>query len=370
MHIIRRTLLGWAAGLPAFGAMAATARAATFDEALDAAFRAGPPALAGGVVTRDGLVWSGVRGVRRLGSDEAAQISDRWHLASNTKAMTAAVFARLVEQGRTRWGLTLPEAFPGMTLDPTWADVTIEELMRHRAGLSDDPVIGQAWLMTARDDPRPLPVQRAALAAAALAQPPSGRRGAYEYGNLNYVLVGAAIEGVTGGSWEDAMRTQLFQPLGLTGAGFGAPPSPNPWGHYFNEDQTVPIDPTGPITDNPLAMGPAATVHVTIADYARWLQAVCGQGDWLSADSLTRLSVTTETESAYALGWIAEPPPPLGAFTGASPFLAHEGTNRFWHSIVFVAPSKGLAVFAFANDEHRGAEATAQLAVRLAALTA
>ena len=62
MNLLRRTLLGWAAGLPALAAMPAVARAETFDEALDAAFRVGPPALAGGVLTRDGLIWSGARG--------------------------------------------------------------------------------------------------------------------------------------------------------------------------------------------------------------------------------------------------------------------------------------------------------------------
>ena len=31
-------------------------------------------------------------------------VEDKWHLGSNTKAMTAALFGRLVDQGRARWG--------------------------------------------------------------------------------------------------------------------------------------------------------------------------------------------------------------------------------------------------------------------------
>jgi D-alanyl-D-alanine carboxypeptidase len=370
MHIVRRTLLGWAASLPVLGTLTSAAQAATFDEALDAAFRVGPPALAGGVVTREGLVWSGVRGVRRVGSDQPVEIGDRWHLGSNTKAMTAAVFARLVEQGRTRWGLTLADAFPGVAIDPAWDGVTIEDLMRHRAGLSDDPVLGDAWFATARDDPRPLPAQRAALAAAGLGQAPRGRKGGYEYANLNYVIVGAAIERITGGAWEDAMQTQLFQPLGISRAGFGAPADPNAWGHVFHEDQTVPLDPAGPITDNPLGMGPAGGVHMTIADYARWLQAVCGRGDWLSADSLTHLNATAETDPPYALGWISEQASPSGAFPGAGAVLTHDGTNTFWYASALVIPSRGLGVFAFANDQHHGAAAARQLVTRLITLNA
>lgn len=369
MNIFRRTLLGWAAGLPALVAMPAVARAETFDEALDAAFRVGPPALAGGVVTRDGLIWSGVRGVRRAGSDDAATIMDRWHLGSNTKAMTAAVFARLVEQGRAHWGLTLAEALPDAVLDPAWREVPIEAVMRHRAGLTDEPVLDRAWLGTAREDPRPLPAQRADLAAAALARPPAGRPGAFAYANLNYVIAGAVIEAITGGSWEDAMRAEVFEPLGLSSAGFGAPPDPNAWGHRQVGGQPAPMDPSHPGADNPAALGPAGTAHMTVADYARWTGAICGEGDWLSSDSLARLNTTAETGPAYSLGWMVQPAPPFGAFAGAGETLAHEGSNTLWHMIAVVAPAPGLAAFAFANDGGRGPAACRMLAQRLIALT-
>ena len=369
MQILRRTLLGGAACLPALAATPAASRVATFDEALDAAFRIAPPGLGGGVLTREGLIWSGVRGVRREGFDEPVTIDDRWHLGSNTKAMTAAVFARLVEQGRTHWALTLREAFPHATLDPAWRDVPIEALMRHRAGLTDEPVLGRAWLVTARADPRPLPVQRADLAAAALARPPAGHPGSFAYANLNYVIAGAAIEAITGEPWEDAMRAEVFEPLGLSSGGFGTPPDPNAWGHRQVGGQPVPMDPANPRADNPAALGPAGTAHMTIADYARWVRAVCGGGDWLSGGSLRRLNTTTEMNPAYSLGWMVQPAPPLGAFAGAGETLAHEGSNTYWHTIAVVAPGPGLAVFAFANDGARGPAACRMLAQRLIAQT-
>lgn len=369
MHIFRRTLLAWAAGLPALAVMPAVARAETFDEALDAAFRVGPPALAGGVATRDGLIWSGARGVRRAGAAEAVTTDDRWHLGSNTKAMTAAIFARLVEQRRTHWGLTLREALPDMEVAAAWANVSLEAVMRHRAGLTDDPVLGTGWLMIARADTRPLPVQRRALTAAALTRPPSGRAGDFVYANLNYVIAGAVIEAITGGSWEDAIRAEVFEPLGLSSAGFGPPPDPNAWGHRQVGGRPVPMDPSSPGADNPLALGPAGTVHMTIADYARWTRAICGEGDWLSDDNLARLNTTADANPAYSLGWMVQPAPPSGAFAGAGETLAHEGSNTLWHAISIVAPKPGLAVFTFANDGVKGPAACRMLAQRLIALT-
>lgn len=369
MTIDRRALLGWTSGLSALAALPAAARTTGFDAALDAAARIGSPAVGGGVVTREGLVWSGVRGVRRADGSDPVLIGDRWHLGSNTKAMTAAVFARLVEQRRARWDLTLAQAFPGMALDPAWRDVPVEALMRHRAGLTDEPVLGRMWLMTARADPKSLPEQRAALAASALSRPPAGEPGAFAYANLNYIIVGAVIEAIVGAAWEDVMRAQLFEPLGLASAGFGPPPDPNAWGHVEDGGRLTPMDPANPYADNPAALGPAGTVHMTIADYARWTQALCG-GDWLSADSLARLGDSPETTSAYALGWMVLPAPPVGLFAGADRLLGHEGSNTMWHAVALIAPAMGSAVFTFANDETRGATAAQTLAQRLAVLTA
>ena len=73
MFATRRALLGGLAVLPlvsVFPAMARTRQDEPAAEAaLDAVFaEAAPPALAAGIVTRDGLGWSSVRGVRRAGS--------------------------------------------------------------------------------------------------------------------------------------------------------------------------------------------------------------------------------------------------------------------------------------------------------------
>lgn len=116
--IDRRALMSGALTASGLAALpsAAFAQAATAgpDAALDAvaSIAGGPPAIAAGIVTHAGLEWSGVRGVRQAGGTDAATLDDRWHLGSNTKAMTAAVFARLVDQDRARWAMPLSEAFP------------------------------------------------------------------------------------------------------------------------------------------------------------------------------------------------------------------------------------------------------------------
>ena len=373
----RRRLLAGLAAAPLVGAglrPAVAREAAPPDAALDAAFAAhAPVALAGAVVTRDGLVWAGARGVRRFGGDEPVTVDDRWHLGSNTKAMTAAIFARLVEQGRARWGMPLAEAFPGVDIHPAWRNTTLDDFMHHRAGLLDEPVMGRNWLMTARADPRSLPEQRAVIAAQALGSPPGGTPGAFVYGNANYVLVGAAIETLTGGSWEEAMRAELFEPLGLASAGFGAPAAApqgagNAWGHRGAGDQRTPIPPDHPGADNPAALGPAGMVHMDLADYGRFLAAMMGaRPDWLGPDSRFRLTTPPEGgPPAYACGWAVGMQPWAGTDDPVR-VLGHNGSNTMWYCSVLAAPEPGVAFVAVSNEGAAGERACQVLLRGLAA---
>lgn len=369
----RRRLLTGLAALPLAGLLPRVAFAQDgVDAALDEVFAtAAPPAMAAAVISDGAIRWSGVRGVRRTGEPDLATLDDRWHLGSNTKAMTAAVYARLVEQGRARWGLPLAEAFPELTLDAGWTGATVDDLMHHRAGLLDPAVMGREWLIAARSDTRTLPEQRAALAAKALTAAPTGPRGAFAYGNANYILVGAAIERITGAPWEDAMRSELYAPLNLTSAGFGPPPGrDNPWAHRMIGETRTAIPPEHPGADNPAALGPAGTAHMSLADYARFVSAVMGGAPgWLSADNLSRLTTppASDTPPAYACGWGVREQP-WGGVGGPGPVLGHDGSNTMWHCTVAAAPRRKGAVIVLANDGPTGRAACSAMTSRLVPL--
>lgn len=375
MTIDRRSLLSALVLAPATGAAGRVlaGQADTPEAILNEVFGATEPvALGAALIGREGVTWSGVRGLRRAGATDPVAVDDRWHLGSNTKAMTAAVFARLVEQDRARWDMPVAEAFPDLTVDPAWESATLDDFMRHRAGLLDAAVMGREWLATARGDPRSLPEQRKAIAAAALASPPPGTPGQFAYGNANYVLVGAAIERIAGAAWEDVMRAELFAPLGLESAGFGPPLAAdgsggNAWGHRDMAGQKVAMAPDHPGADNPKAMGPAGTAHMTLDDYGRFLAAMMGgRPDWLGADSLRRLTTPPPgmTPPAYAFGW-GVGQQPWGGVGGPGPVLGHDGSNTMWCCSVMLAPERGLGLVAVANDAGAGRVACQALVQRL-----
>jgi len=366
IHTTRRALLGGltlvpvAAALPAF---ARDDRAAQSEAALDAVFAEhGPPAMTAGVVDANGLVWSARRGVRRAGGTEAVGANDLWHLGSNGKAMTAILYARLVDQGRAKWGATLADLFPDATIDPALQPVTIDDLLCHRSGLIDRDIMTREVLIAGHQDRRPVREQRIDLAASILGKAPTGPRGAFSYANANYVMAGAAIERLLDQPWEEALQSEVFAPLGLTTAGHGAPPGENPWGHRMMGETLAVVDPARG-ADNPAAFGPAGRLHMTAADYARFLKVYLTGGEgFLKPETFDHLMTAPSGEGRpYAFGW--------GVSTDQAwakgPALAHEGSNSMWHAIARVAPVRKVAVFAIANERPKGGPADQAIAQRL-----
>lgn len=363
MILTRRGLVAAASALT-FGAVgcarASDAQEGSLQRIVD---ETGTPALAGAVVTREGLAFLEAAGVRRKGQDAKVTADDKWHLGSNTKAMTAALYGRLVEQGKARWGAILAELFPDLKVDPALAGASVETLMAHRAGIVDSGLIDMAWLVSARSDRRPLEAQRAAFAAKALTAKPGGTPGQFAYANANFIILGAAIERLTGQPWETVIQAELFDPLGMASAGFGAPKGDQPWGHQYLGVMLRPLDPAG-VADNPPALGPAGTVHASLTDYAKFIRLFLNQGGGLlKPETIAHLTTPpTPGDQSYAGGWITFAQRPWAK----GPALAHEGSNTFWHAFAAVGPAAGLAVITTANaDAGGGAKATQDLALQL-----
>jgi CubicO group peptidase (beta-lactamase class C family) len=307
----------------------------------------GVPALAGAFVSGRDLIALGVVGTRRTRTNERVQSSDRFHIGSNTKSMTATFIAMLVEQGRLSWDTTIADTFPDLLgrIHPGFQRATLVQLLSHRAGLPEDPpdpmIWGQVWDLTG-----PLLQQRRALIGLVLSRPPVAEPGArIAYSNFGYAIAGAFAEQATRRPWEELMQEMLFKPLGMTSVGFGAPGAGHPWGHTQTGCQ--PVEP-GPQADNPSVTGPAGTVHCSMSDWARYaslhLQGARGEpGLLLKPESFEHLH-RDRYQQQYAMGWIvAEPDWARG------PALLHAGSNTMWFAVIAIAPARSAAILAATN---------------------
>ena len=180
------------------------------------------PAMAAVLLTSEGIQFVGVVGVRKRGTETPVTLDDLWHLGSDGKAMTSTLIARLVEQGKLKWDVTLAEIFPALApqMHPDFQKVTLLQLLSHRAGLP--PNLKLASYLG--DDAAALRLRAAHEELAKKPQHPPG--GHYEYSNLGYIIAGAVVEKVTGQSWERAISREVFEPLQMKTAGFGGTGTP------------------------------------------------------------------------------------------------------------------------------------------------
>ena len=297
------------------------------------------PAVGAAVVENGRIVAMGATGRRRLDRDVAVTTSDKWHIGSCTKSMTAVLVGVLVDVGKLRWDMTVAEALPGVEMHPAWRGVTLDHLLTQRAGV---PEISRAqWTAMERDDGAPQE-QRIAFARALLARPPVQAPGkSFAYSNVGYGLLGAIIERAAGQPYEELLSARIFKPLVLTSAGFGAPATKGrldqPWGHYRNGDNLIAASPV-PENGFPPALAPAACVHLSLADFARYAAWLGTNEPRLVSTETFRHLQTPPGDSAYACGqWRTEVP-------GIGPVLAHTGHLGGFFGVFYTSSHHAVVV--------------------------
>jgi CubicO group peptidase (beta-lactamase class C family) len=317
------------------------------------------PALAV-LVLRDGrIVAEGAVGRRSVDSDVPVTLQDRWHLGSDTKAMTATLAAILVERHKIRWDTTIGEAFPRLAdkLRPVYLNVTLEQLLWHRGGLVDNDhlnakVWDEMWQMGPATHAHRLRAVELILTQEPLAKP--GEKMIYT--NLGYIVAGTMLENAMGGElWEKLITQELFEPLKMRSAGFGAPGKiekdgkpDNALGHELKDGKLLPKDPGKPGADNPPVLGPAGTVHCTLADWSKFIQlhldGARGEKTALLAPDDFKKLHAPPPGGDYAMGWAVTTRPWANGET-----LTHAGSNTMWYCVAWLAPNRNAAVLVATN---------------------
>lgn len=230
--------------------------------------RHGLPGLALGIVGAEGLLWSGGFGVVDLDGTDRPDENTIARIASVTKTFTTTAILQLRDAGLLGLDDPLQRHIPefdqvqerGGTVD----GVTLRRLLTHRSGLvTESPVKGWGHLH--------FPSREEILTALPQTQVVIPRDSAWKYSNLGFGLLGEVISRLGGSSYDDYIRVNILQPLGLISTvldltdtlrqrvfcGYDLPafqdrPEPAAYAHL-----------------NGIAA--AGQLHSTVADLARWV---------------------------------------------------------------------------------------------------
>lgn len=258
-----------------------------------------------------------------------------FRMASVSKQFTAAAVLKLQEEGRLRLDEPIRNRLTNRSdLPPfpaAWQDITIEQLVRHTAGIPDYiGVVKQA-------PPGGLSLHdlMALFVDLPLRFVPGAR---FSYSNSNYVVLTAIIESASGMSYGAYMDT-LFAAAGLRHT-------------HFGDADADPLRALGYSANGQGGLGPAHAVYAswgfgaggirsTPRDMLQWSQAL------LKGSVLTPASLAAMRHMAlggYGLGWFLTPL--LGHTT-----MFHEGWMFGASTFFLVAPEDDVTVIVLANQD-------------------
>lgn len=307
------------------------------------------PAVFGGVIGENGELELDVVGVRRRGYPEAAALGDRVHIGSCLKMITASLFGTFVNEHQADWDMPVTDLFPDLanSIATGWQQQTVAEFFYCTAGMVANPP--RRIFKSAYTDTRLLPLQRTQLSEHAFSQPPH-KPGHFVYSNMSYIVMGAAIDRLSGSSFEHALNARLLGPLGITTAGYGPPPVV--WGHAPRITlggqallKGKSADPLDKKSDNPPVMSSAGTLHLNCEDWAKLLclfQVKNNPG--IIEDKIIEriLQLPANKTAPMSMGWA--PVKLDGLSYGA------QGSNLRWSATALMDDARRRIAFVVCND--------------------
>ncbi|MDQ0991848.1 serine hydrolase [Streptomyces sp. V3I7] len=230
------------------------------------------PSLVAAVVRGGHAVWHGARtSVDGEVPDETVQ----YRIGSITKTFIAVLVLRLRDEGVLDLGDPLEKHLPRTGA----GEATVAELLAHTGGLAAESP-APWWERT----PGSLRPELSDVLGDRPLVHPVGRR--HHYSNPGYTLLGALVEQLRGAPWDEALRREVLEPLGLhrTSAQPQAPHASG-WAVHPWADALLPE----PMEDLG-RMAPAGQLWSTTGDLARFAAFLAhGDDQVLSAESVREM---------------------------------------------------------------------------------
>jgi CubicO group peptidase (beta-lactamase class C family) len=221
------------------------------------------PGLAMAVVHNDSVVLAHGYGVRKLGQPDRVDENTLFAIGSASKAFTAMLVAMLVDQGKVKWDDPATKYLPGFQLYDPYAtrELTVRDLLTHRSGLT------AADLMLF--DPRY--TRDSILYRARYVKPTYSFRSHFGYSNIMYLAAGQLAARLMDGTWDDAIRNRIFNPIGMSSSNTSVtlldrlPDVATPHDEIDDTVRTIPYFNLDPL-------GPAGSINSNARDMAQWVR--------------------------------------------------------------------------------------------------
>ena len=288
---------------------------------------------------KDDQTWVKAFGYADVENKTPATENSAYRIASTTKTMTGMAIVQLAERGKINLDAEIQTYLPEYPKQ-TWP-VTVRQLLTHLGGGQGPSGLGPEQVsmkeLVARISATPITVE-------------PGTR--FIYGTADYNLLAAAIENITGGSFEKYLRENLWLPAGMNDTRIDDVRGlvPNRVRGYDLADGELKNAPF--INVSSRIGGGGATS--TVPDLLRWARAIIDR-KLISSESYVQMLTPVTTRAGrwsgmgdgdeyYTLGWVIRP-------INGNFVIYHHGSQKGTAAAFFVFPGRRMAFAALANLE-------------------
>jgi len=321
------------------------------------------------VVRNDSLLYAKGYGWADKEKGEEMTPTKIMRLASVSKLLTAAGIMVLCEQGSLSLddrvfgdgGILCDTAFTAAIKDEALFDVTVEDLLRHKAGFSNslgDPLFSTKGIMRTNhlsDPPDHDTLVKIVLSRKLGYAPKTSQR----YSNFGYLLLSMIIEKVTGRQYEDWMQDNVLRPAGCYGFHIANNyyhqkyknevrnyvPSNEPMVEEYNNSGRMVVRCYG--GNDIRALSGAGAWVGSIPELARFVCSIDGKPsvpDIISKESVDRMTEYVDDDT-YSLGWNDTNPEKgwqrTGSFSGTSASIMYYPDGELWIMVTNTSTWKG-----------------------------
>lgn len=276
---------------------------------------------------------------------DIATLKDRFHIGSNTKAMTAFVIAKYVEGGKLDWNTKFFDLFPEWkeASKSDYFNITLQDLLAHRAGIQpfqgfDDSPIPEFT------GTRKIKREKFGQFVLTLDAVEIDTLNPFIYSNAGYTLAALMVEQVTKKSWEELVQKVYNKDLNLK-VKFSWPENqkhPGTWGHSFENGKLTPIPSN--VDFHLDYTEPAGDLNIKLPDYIKFIQlnldGLSGNENYLKVKTYNYIHRGVEK---YSMGW-------FNVFENNRELSVHSGTAGTYYSLVHIDRTNDKAYIIFTNS--------------------
>src|SRR5262245_59336922 len=302
------------------------------------------PGFAIAIVHNQKAVYAAGFGVRNLqNKNDKITPQSLFHMASITKPFVATSVMQLVEKGKIDLEAPVVKYLPYFRLnDERYATITVRQMLSHLSGMPD--VLDYEWDKPQYDDGALERYVRSLTNQSLIAAPGAG----FRYSNMAYEVLGDLIAKVSGMSFEDYVRKNILEPLGMKSSTLlvkQADPALLTTPHVMDDSYQTVVSKVFPYNR---MHSPSSTLYSNVLDMSRWAMANMNRGE-LDGKRILK-------DSTYDLMW--KPAGEQWQQIGISWFLgkykehrtiSHSGGDTGFVSNLVMIPDRSIAIVMMSN---------------------